>query len=328
MLLSDGKINETVLKRSVLKQIDNKRNVLWGPGPGRDSAIINTGDGELLLSSIAPVTYTDSKGAYTAINKAVNNVAALGGRTRAVMVSFFLPEGFTEEELKSYMKELSLVAGELDAEIAGGHTEVTGVVNQPVVTVCAIGSIERDRAESFKYAKAGDDLVISKWIGLEGTSLIAGRKEDKLKQIFAASFVDEAKDFDQYISITKEADIAVAAGVHAMHDLSVGGVFAGLWEIAERSNLGLTADLLKIPLKQHTVEICEQFDLNPYELMSGGSLLMAAADGNALTAALKTAGINAAVIGKFTDSNDRVLINKDEKRFIDISKSDEIYKLI
>lgn len=57
-------------------------------------------------------------------------------------------------------------------------------------------------------------------------------------------------------------------------------------------------DLKKIPVRQETIEICEFFGLNPYELISGGSMLMAAEDGNQLVHELEKAGIPAAVIRK------------------------------
>lgn len=43
----------------------------------------------------------------------------------------------------------------------------------------------------------------------------------------------------------------------------------------------------KIPVRQETIEICEFFGINPYELISSGSMLMAAADGNLLVNELK-----------------------------------------
>ena len=76
------------------------------------------------------------------------------------------------------------------------------------------------------------------------------------------------------------------------------------------------------------MEICNFFDINPYELMSGGSMLMTSSDGNRLVLSLKEAGIEAAVIGKCTDNNDRVLINGEMRRFLEPSKADELYKVI
>ena len=55
---------------------------------------------------------------------------------------------------------------------------------------------------------------------------------------------------------------------------------------------------------------------------------MAAEDGNALVRELEKAGIFAAVIGKAADNNDRVLINEEERRFLETTQTDEIYKAL
>lgn len=91
--------------------------------------------------------------------------------------------------------------------------------------------------------------------------------------------------------------------------------------------VGLSIDLKKIPVKQETIEICEFFDLNPYELLSGGSLLIAASDGEELVEGLKETGVSAAVIGKTTGSNDKIIRNKEEVRFLEPTKPDEILKV-
>ena len=173
----------------------------------------------------------------------------------------------------------------------------------------------------------GQDIVISKWIGLEGTSLLAHRYREELLSRFPASLVDEAACFDRYLSVLPEAAAAVEFGVCVMHDVSEGGIFAALWELAEAAGVGLTVDIKKLPLRQETVEICEYCNVNPYELLSGGSLIMTAEDGFGLAAWLKERQIPAIVVGKITDSNDRLLLNGDEVRYMDRPKRDEIYRV-
>ena len=46
----------------------------------------------------------------------------------------------------------------------------------------------------------------------------------------------------------------------------------------------------------------------------------------ALKAALEAEKIPAAVIGKVTDSRDRIIYNEDEVRYMDRPKNDEIYR--
>ena len=75
------------------------------------------------------------------------------------------------------------------------------------------------------------------------------------------------------------------------------------------------------------MEICNFLDLNPYELLSGGSLLIGADDGYALAERLQKAGIPAAVIGRAVPGNDRVVRNGEEKRFLGPVRTDEVYKI-
>ena len=76
------------------------------------------------------------------------------------------------------------------------------------------------------------------------------------------------------------------------------------------------------------MEICNFFDINPYELLSGGALLAATKDPEKLVSDLAKEGIEAVIVGMCTDSKDRVLLNGESKRFLEIPKTDEIYKVI
>ena len=140
--------------------------------------------------------------------------------------------------------------------------------------------------------------------------------------------METARNFDKYLSVVPEAAVAVKSGVSAMHDVTEGGIFGALWEMAESSGIGLTIDLKKIPVRQETIEVCEFFGINPYELISSGSMLMASQDGNQLVQDLERAGIPAVVVGKATAGNDRVLLNGEEQRFLEPPKTDELYRVV
>ena len=83
----------------------------------------------------------------------------------------------------------------------------------------------------------------------------------------------------------------------------------------------------KIPVRQETIEICEFYDLNPYEFLSGGALLMVTENGDALVEALMQEGISAAVIGMTTGGNDKIIRNQDETRYLEPTVPDEIWKI-
>lgn len=324
-----GKVPENVLKRSVFKQIHTKRpEVLLGAGVGEDCAAMQLEPDEILVMSTDPITGTAKDIGTLAIQITMNDLASAGAEPVGVLLTVLLPTSVCEQDLCLMMKQVEAACEKASVQIMGGHTEVTRVVNQPVISVCGVGKAKKGRLISTAGAEPGMDILVTKWIGLEGTSIIAKEKEEELLTRFAAPFVEKAQALDVYIPVLSEAAVAVKSGVSAMHDVTEGGIFGALWEMAEASGVGLEIDLKKIPIRQETVEVCEFFGVNPYLLISSGCMLMAAKDGNYLARELEKAGIQATIIGKATTGNDRVLLNEDERRFLEPPKTDELYKVI
>ena len=323
-----GKVPENVLKRSVFKKLTVKRpEVLVHAGVGEDCAVLAPTENALVLST-DPITASAKEIGTIAFHITANDIASSGAELVGILLTIIMPPNSEEGELKQIMDDVSQLTAEYHVEILGGHTEVSAVVNQTLVSVTGIGRIAKDKLVTTKGLKPGQDLVVTKWVGLEGTSIIATEFEKELKKRLPVSIVDESQKFASLLSVVKDSRVAMQVGVSAMHDVTEGGIFGALWEMAEASGVGLEIDLKKIPLRQETVEVCEFFHINPYELISSGCMLMAAADGNELIRRLKENGIEATVIGKATAGNDRVLMNEDERRFLEPPKTDELYKVI
>lgn len=326
--MRQGKISENVLKRSVLRKIKTHREeVINGAGIGKDCAILAHADGMETVLSTTPVSAPLAELSRYAIPMALNNVAVAGAEPIGVLLTILLPEETQEPELAQLMEQAEEICSGQQVEILGGHTEVTPVVREPVMTVTGIGQRKHIQPGCLSGIAPGQDIVISKWIGLEGTARIAKRYRDELRQRFPMRMIEDAADYDRYLSVIPEAATAVKSGVCGMHDVSRGGIFAALWEMASGAGVGLHVDFKKLPVRQETIEICEYFALNPYELLSGGCLIMTAQDGEKLVVELTRAGIPAVIVGKTTDSNDRVLYNGEEKRFLDMPKTDQIYHI-
>ena len=324
-----GKISETVLKRSVLNQIGHRREeVLVGPGIGEDCSILAIAEDEVLVLSTDPITGTDQDIGTLAVHITANDIASNGAEVIGIMLTILLPEGTQEAQLRTAMQDMEAVCKKLNIEIVGGHTEVTKAVHQPIITVTGVGKMKRSEMIKTAGARPGQEIIMTKWAGLEGTAIIAAAKEEQLRTKYSQSFLDGAKQLIDFISVVPEARIARECGVTSMHDVTEGGIFGALWEIGAASKVGLEVDLKKILLKQETVEICEFYDINPYMLISSGCMLMITDQANYLVERLKAAGIAAAVIGRITQGNDRIIINEDERRFLEPPKSDELYKVM
>lgn len=323
-----GKVSESVLKRSILRQLHTKRTeIVSGAGVGADCAIFSLSDAERQVSCMQETVVTELSDVSRILEKCANNLAVSGATPIAAMITLLLPDSVEEQSVKAIMAEAEKICEMLKMQIAGGQTRITEAVKIPFIVVTGYGIIvEKENCRTLKAAKPGQDIVLSKWVALEGTAFLAKNYREKLYERYPAYLVDEAATYDKFLSVIPEAATAMKSGVCAMHDASEGGILAALWELAEGAGVGLTIDLKKIPIRQETVEVCECLGANPYELMSGGCLIMTTEDGLGLVAALEAEGIQATVIGKITDSNDRIILNDDEVRYMDRPKQDEIYK--
>ena len=344
--MKTGKISGNILKRSVLGQIRNRREeVVNDAGTGQDCAIfgqLGTGIPVVCMQE-APVRILMERDAVNLafpvfaighlIQKCANNLAAAGASPQAVLITLLLPSTEEEPLLRALMAEAEETCQELSMQIAGGQARVTEAVCFPVAVVTGYGVREpapdiqtMSTRGSVPGVLSGGGIVVSKWIGLEGTALLAEHSRERLLSRYPRYLLEEAAGFHRYLSVLPEARIALSRGVYTMHDASEGGIFGTLWELGERLGVGLSVDLRKLPLRQETVEVCECCNVNPYQLLSGGSLVMVAEDASGLAAALWEKGIPAAVVGKVTQGNDRILLNREEIRYLDRPGQDEVYR--
>lgn len=99
-------------------------------------------------------------------------------------------------------------------------------------------------------------------------------------------------------------------------ELSDTGIYGTLWEFADINSVGVEIILDKINIMQETVEIFEYLNINPYTYPSKGSWLIRSEKAYDLADTFNQLGIKASVIGYETNGNDRVVVNKDETRFL------------
>lgn len=332
-----GKVPESVLKRSVLKyvqqnnkSIDRACHLMQGAKVGEDCALfaISEAGPDRMGSATAAAIGRHRMVVVDGMINACNNLICSGVEAFGVEIALILPEEVYESELRHMMEEAEQFATAHQITILGGHTMVSGSVTETIATVTAFGKSCGYKPQA---AKPGMDVVMSKWVGLQGTAKIAVMQKEALEKRLPGRMIAEANGYSQYASVVPEAKAAMEAGVCMMHDVSGGGIFRALWELAEAAETGIRIDLKKIPIKQQTIEICEVFGLNPYELLSGGALIMVAEDGEELVRKLTAEDIPSAVIGKLTDNNDRVIVTQgedgEEQRFLDRPRTDEIDKL-
>lgn len=322
--MKQGKLTENVFVRSVLREIGTYREELTkGAGVGENCAFFTWNSPSMAITTEI-LTLPIQKAGRLAVLAADNHLAAKGAETISVSLGVTLPADYEESWLKAFMRETDACCKELSIQMAGGDVQISGEVLAPVITATAVGYAPLRIPSQIPKE---NDIVVSKYIGIEGTAILSANKREELLTRYPERFLRGMEEFAKQLSIRKEAAIAVKSGVYAMHDIRNGGIFGALWEISRQLGVGLHVDLKKIPVLQETIEVCEFFELNPYQLMSGGALLMLTPNGEALVEALKEKGIPAAMIGTTYAGNDKVIYNDEETRFLDKAAPDELYKI-
>lgn len=306
-MLRIGRIKESVYNRSVLKQLHNDKNQIL---PDATRTIVVEGW---------------TLAAERIVTNMMNTFVTQRSYPAMITVSAILPEGTEEAEFRRFTSRLGNLCADNHIRIAVPDVRVLAQAGAPIFT--AVGLIFEENPKPMGRLPADLDIVAAGTIACEGAAILTLEKEIQLRERFAGFFVDSAKKLFDSASMPIIRDILKGqdtSGI-AVRD---GGIFAGLWELGTVGKVGLDINLKAIPIRQHTVEVCEFCNINPYMLLSGGCILLAVSEGENLVAVLSEKGIPAAVIGHTTSGNDRIIRYDDEIRYLEPPKTDEIYKVI
>lgn len=322
-----GKVTEPILKRSVLKTIGYKDDKIVVRGNiGNDAAVdVN---GLVVASSTAGLLFSEENIFFDcsrSICNAMNNVVAEGGRISGIIVDIILPDKRLESELRELMRYISDYCKYYNINIAGGNTEVSGAVNRTIVNFTAFGKrIFHETVNPKEWTEPGDAIVMTKQIGVSGTLALLNEKKSEYKEKFPDFYLSSVEMMKYRMPVINDGEIAVGEGVRVMHDLSRGGIYSGLWQLAEKTGRGVEVMMDKISVEQATIELCEVYGINPYKMMSDGAMLMVTKNGDRLIRELKNNGISSEIIGYLTDSNDKVIVKNEDRRYIEPPKRDEL----
>ena len=82
------------------------------------------------------------------------------------------------------MQDAEETCEKLHMEILGGHTEITNVVKQPLISVTGVGKMKKENLRTVSQIRPDQDIIVTKWIGLEATTILAKEKKMNSKKDF------------------------------------------------------------------------------------------------------------------------------------------------
>lgn len=306
-----GKISPEIFDELILPRLGAANPaVLVPPQHGVDVGIVRLAPGLVMAITTDPVfivpAYGWERAAWFAVHILASDAATSGLAPTYMTIDLNLPMSITKDDLTLMWNTIHRECDALGISIISGHTARYEGTDYPMVggaTVISIGP--EDKYVTPKMARSGDVVIVTKGAAIEATGLFGvtfpQMIEDKLGKDIAAG----AGDLFYQMSVVKDALVAASVGVRddgvtAMHDATEGGVWGGLYEIAQASGVGMHIDRSKVLVRDEVRAVCDLFDMDPYAAISEGTLLLTCRPhkADAVISALKAEAIQASIVGE------------------------------
>lgn len=319
--LQPGKLPGPLLDRLISTyRTRPDRSVLVPPGYGRDAAVLQLESGVQLIIKSDPITLASDAAADYLVAVNANDIACLGGVPCWLSVVALLPERSTTEALVEHLfADLRQACDASGISIIGGHTEITVGIDRPLLIGTMLGIPGPQGILEPGGGQENDDVLVTKWIGIEGTALLARQRTADLGTTLDEAVRSRAANLLRHpgISIIHDAHVALAVpGITALHDPTEGGVATAIHELGRVSGCGAEIIAEAIPILPETRTICDVLELNPLGLLSSGALLMSVSPGRRepVEAECRRLGIPVAHIGRLVPATEGFTMIRDGKR--------------
>ena len=221
-------IGEDRLIGQLVQGLPARRDVVAGPGD--DCAVVVVPGNRLILMKtdcvVEKVHFRPNEKptavGWKAMMRTLSDFAAMSGLPRYALVTLISPVGREADWMRQLYRGLRRAADRFGVAIVGGETSATS--GPLVVSISAIGSVEKKRWVRRSGGKAGDILFVTGKLGGSG----------KGRHLKFVARIDESR------WLTKNFR------VHAMMDLS-DGLGADLPRLARASGVGFAIDEKALP---------------------------------------------------------------------------------
>ncbi len=324
--MKPGKVPPEILNDLIFPYLGRRADVLVHAGVGQDSAVLDFGAWAVVLTC-DPITGAQRHLGRLAVHVTCNDLATAGAIPVAVLLTVLLDTATPQTALATIMGEAGQAAAALGIEIVGGHTEVTPGIDRPLIVSAGIGRVRKEELVTSRGARPGDAVLLTKGAAIEGTAILATDLADRLRGRVDDAVLGQARALIDRISVVPDGLIAAGSGATAMHDVTEGGVLAGVWELAEAAGLGIEIREQAIPVLPETAAICSVLDVDPLALVGSGAMLIATRTPERTQEALVGNGIPTAVIGAMTERT-RIVVGPAGARALVPPARDELWRIV
>ena len=306
-----GKVSADIFDEIILPHLGRKRpEVLVGPQNGVDVGVVDLANGQVMVTTTDPIfvvpPYGWERSGWFAVHILASDAATSGLTPTHITMDLNLPLSITRDEFEILWQVMHQECDKIGMAIISGHTGRYEGCEYPMIggaTVICIGP--KDKYITPTMARIGDSIIITKGAAVEAAGLFAVTFPQKVAERYGKNVAKEAEEIFWQMSVVEDALTAVEVGVRddgitAMHDATECGVWGGLFEIAQASEVGVVVDKEKIIVQDVIKKVCDLFDIDPYSSISEGTLIITCRPhkANEVIKRLNNKGIPASIVGE------------------------------
>ncbi|MBE2893663.1 selenide, water dikinase SelD [Spirabiliibacterium falconis] len=233
------KILDKILHSEAGKWLDP--HLLVGNDSRDDAAVYDIGDGKGIISTtdfFMPIVDDPFTFGRIAATNAISDIYAMGGKPiMAIAILGFPIDKLPAEVARRIVDGGRTACKEAGISLAGGHSIDSP---EPIFGLAVTGIIDTDKVKKNNQAKAGDQLFLTKPLGI-GIYTTA-EKKGKLKTSHHGKAAELMCQMNKI-----GAAFSHLAGVHAMTDVTGFGLLGHLSEICQGSNLNAKVRFAQVP---------------------------------------------------------------------------------
>jgi hydrogenase expression/formation protein HypE len=323
-----GKISPEIFDEIILPQLGRRRpEVLVGPQHGVDVGVVDIGNDRVMVTTTDPIfivpPYGWERSAWFAVHILASDAVTSGLAPDYITFDLNLPLGITRDEFDVMWSVMHRECEKLGMAIISGHTGRYEGCQYPMIggaTVICIGP--KDQYVTPNMAREGDRIIITKGAAIEAAGLFAATFPGKVAEAYGPDIAKEAEEIFWQMSVVEDALTAVQVGVRdegvtAMHDATECGVWGGLFEIAQASQVGMAIDKDAIFVNPVVDKVCRLFEIDPYSSISEGTLIITCRPHKAEEVIRRLEGkhIPANVVGEIVPESEGMTYSEQGKSF-------------
>ncbi|WP_455368011.1 AIR synthase-related protein [[Eubacterium] cellulosolvens] len=298
----------------IIRCIEPSERVILPPRAGCDAGVYESDKDHYMVVSTDPCTGVPKDWfGWLLIHYSASDVALFGAKPMLASINLLGPPKISYMAYKRIMDQACKAAKDLKIDIITGHTGNYPSLLQ-IIGVCTMhGFVRKENLITPAGSQPEDCILMIKPLGLETLTNFSLTHYEVSKKLLGLKATRRLRSMVRYQTCVEEALLlSKYGGVHALHDITEGGLVAALNEMADGSNLGFKVDYKSLPIINEVKLLQKHFRLALREVLSlssTGSLLASISFDMKEEAidALRKKGFSCAEIGKFTSTKMRCL---------------------